>query len=783
MQLPGVSFTEDQVGVVPITGGVRNRVAVVGEFNRGPANQFSFLGGFSDFSSRYGSNTSTGSQAVQAIYQQGAPHVSAIRVLGRSRQATASIAASGILTNALNSSFTLQVSKVGDIKEEATSEPYPLFAISSSSFYSVPNSAGHYLFKVTAAGGADDTSFEDEDFDYTLPLESLTVKYVFVANGTNPTINWGSVTTTLAFVDPTTPVVLTGSGLTFTLGTSSRLQLDADDEPILDLSLDVENVQYESPVTGASYPASYVLDLLAQEINTKKKVVNGVVTESRLNDPISTAEVINGEVLKLTIKNTITPTESNRYKLRLTNIPSGISTTPILDTSVNFSGGIEGPKVAYRDYYSADSIPLLRIQALSSGTWGNNIRVSISPLSGNRVQVRVEDPEALTFDPAIPIETFSLDFSNTDQDGVLRDLQNSRLVRGTFIPRNFELATAAGLDPNLYAGQLGKIPVRLAEEDPSITAPLDPNNINYSHPNAVGTSYLQLQLLENGQNGPTITDEDYIAALDQLTSQPVHLVLCPGQYSDRVRQAIASHCSQASEQDGLRIGIINASPNLSPESSASEIVGYNSNRVVMVAGWSTLVGQNSTRRFQLSPDALYAGKMASIPYFSSPAARRTAGSVVGISEVDTARYSSQSQLQSYADNYIEVLALDPVLRAFYFMTGQTTSSDSAWSRVSIRRTYDVIRMDLFDNLQQYKSEPYTTTLRGQISSSINAYLSNKRRNGEIQQFLPTIIDGSNNNTTDFINGIMNITVRFLPLFSTDYIVVALVRQSDGLIVN
>ena len=782
MQLPGVSFTEDQIGIVPITGGVRNRVAVVGEFNRGPANQFSFLGGFSDFSSRYGSNTSSGSQAVQAIYQQGAPHVSAIRVMGRARQATASIAASGIVTDATASFFTLQVSKVGELTTLAATEAYALFELPSSAFYSVSDSSGHYQFQITLAesGGA---QYTDPLFDFSSALDALTLKYVFVADGTNPTIDWSAVTTTLVFADQTTPVALGSSGLTFTLGTNSLIKLDSEGDPILDLSLEVQNLEYKSPATAEAYPASYVLDLLAQEINTKKKIVNGVITESRINDPIGSAEVIEGEVLKLTIKSSIAPSESNTYRLKLTAIPAGVATTPAVDTVLNFSGGIEGPKAAYRDYYSVDSIPLLRLQALSSGTWGNNLRVSLFPVSGNRVQIRIEDPEGLTFDPAIPIETFIVDLSNTDQNGNILGLENSRLIRGTFIPRNFELATAAGLDPNAYAAQVGKVPVRLAVEDPTITAPLDPDSIDYAHPEAVGINYLQLQLLENGQNGPTITDDDYVAALEQLSGQPVHIVLCPGQYSDKVRQAIAAHCIQASEQDGLRIGVINATPGLSPESSASEIIGYNSNRVVMVAGWSTFVGQNQSRRFELSPDALYAGKLAAIPYFSSPAARRTAGSVVGISEVDTDRYSSQSQLQSYADNYLEVLSLDPVLRGFYFMTGQTTSSDTAWTRVSIRRTYDVIRMDLFDNLQQYKSEPYTTTLRSQIASSINAYLSNKRRNGEIQQFLPTVIDGSNNNTTDFINGVMNITVRFLPLFSTDYIVVALVRQSDGLVIN
>jgi len=782
MQLPGVSFTEDQIGIVPITSGVRNRVAVVGEFDRGPANQFSFLGGFADFSTRYGSNSSKGSHAVQAIYQQGAPHVSVVRVLGRPSQATANIAASGSITDSSDSAFSLQVAKTEPLSKIDNSEDYPLFGLVTSSFYSVQNTIGTYRFRITAAE-ANEVSYTDPTFDFSDYLESLTVKYVFVPWGTSPSIDWLTVTATLVFADTTTPVALGSTGLSFTLGATSRILLDSQGDPILDASLEVQNIVYTSSSTEAGYPASYALDLLAQEINTKKKVVNGVITENRLNDPIASAEVIDGEVLKLTIKNTISPSTSNLYQLKLVDIPLGVSTTPALNTAANFSGGIEGPSAAYLDYYSVDSVPLLRIQALSSGIWGNGVRVSLSTLSGNRIQIRLEDPEGLTFDPPIPTETFIIRLSETDIEGNILGLRNSRLVRGVFIPRNPRLAFAAGLLPENYASQVNKLPMRLEPEDPSITAPIDPANINYAHPDAVGMEYLQLQLLSNGSNGPTITEYDYTEALEQLRGQPVHIVLCPGQYSDRVRQAIVAHCSQASEQDGLRIGVINASPALSPEASASEVIGYNSDRTVMVAGWSTFAGTNQGSRYSLSPDAVYAGKLAAVPYYASPASRRTAGAVLGISEVDTMPYSSQSQLQTYADNSLEVLSVDPVLRGFYFTTGQSTSSDTAWSRINIRRTYDVIRMDLFNNLQQYKSEPYTTILRNQIASSINAYLSTKRRLGEIQQYLPTIIDSSNNSTADFLSGIMNITVRFLPLFSADYIVVALVRQSDGLILN
>jgi hypothetical protein len=106
--IPSVSFVESSSGVLPVVFGVRNRVLVIGEFDRGPTIP-TFLGGYKDFSVRYGSSPDkNGSLGVQAVYEQGATNVAAIRVLGNEKRAHGDFTVSGITTNLPGTNYDYQ---------------------------------------------------------------------------------------------------------------------------------------------------------------------------------------------------------------------------------------------------------------------------------------------------------------------------------------------------------------------------------------------------------------------------------------------------------------------------------------------------------------------------------------------------------------------------------------------------------------------------------------------------------------------------------------------------
>jgi hypothetical protein len=148
--------------------------------------------------------------------------------------------------------------------------------------------------------------------------------------------------------------------------------------------------------------------------------------------------------------------------------------------------------------------------------------------------------------------------------------------------------------------------------------------------------------------------------------------------------------------------------------------------------------------------------------------------VYGISEVDNQASASMSQLQVYTDARLEILSVDQALGAYYFINGRTLTANTAWDKISIRRTYDMIRMDLFSNLQQYKSEPNTSLLRRQIQSSVDSYMAGRARAGEISQFLPCTVS-----SPDVTTGVLNVYISFLPIYAADYIDVYLIRAVDG----
>lgn len=296
-----------------------------------------------------------------------------------------------------------------------------------------------------------------------------------------------------------------------------------------------------------------------------------------------------------------------------------------------------------------------------------------------------------------------------------------------------------------------------------------------------GPNRLNNVSFENGYDGPILRESDYISAMEEFNGQSVHILIAPGLHtSSPLAQAqLVAIARNGTEVDGLKVAILNARPGLKPGAAKLEAASFNTSRAVMVTGWSTYGGQVTNSNFSLSPDALYAGMLATIGYSVSPAAKTSAGPVFNITNVDNRAYNSNQSLQLYTDGRLEVLRQDINLGGFFFLTGRTTSSNSAWDKIVIRRTYDIIRQDLYESLQPYQSEPHTKLLRRQVETSVNAYFQTLLRNAKIANALPAICNDSNNPAANYINGNLNVSIGFLPLYAADYINVTISRNTDG----
>ena len=427
-------------------------------------------------------------------------------------------------------------------------------------------------------------------------------------------------------------------------------------------------------------------------------------------------------------------------------------------------GGVDGPRRASRDFYSFNNELLLSLYATSEGAWGNDLRVTIYPLTNELFNLSVEDLNKDSYDPPLANEYYSnVSFRDTDVDGALNALKVSKFIRGTFMPKAIN---KINMDVKYFSTSIA----RLEPADPAIVDPEDP-----AHPYNFGPKCLRQVQLERGFDGPPITDNDYFQALKLVKEKSAHILITPGIYeSQQIKQALMSHTASASELEGLRIAVVNAKPQLLPEAADLETVGYGYTRGVMVAGWCTYAGISNTGRYGQSPDAVYAGKIAVTPFFVSPAARTDAGPIYSISEVDTQMYNSKNQMQVFSNARLEVIHLDLNLGAFYFLNGRNLSNDTQWDKISYRRTFDIIRGDVYTLLQQYKSNVMSSKTFNRIASSIDAYLTTMTRNGSIRRFT-----GAQVNSQVPAAGLVEVRFAVVPHYAMDYIDVFLTRDDDG----
>lgn len=440
----------------------------------------------------------------------------------------------------------------------------------------------------------------------------------------------------------------------------------------------------------------------------------------------------------------------------------------------SFVDGQDGPRRASLRLYSYTGTPLIEFQAISQGQWGNNLRLDVDPQPGGGTRIIINDLQGSTFNPPITGETYTLqlnDQDSIDEFGEINAFKSSDLIRAFFIPKQLNQAS-------FNTTLLNEQPLRLA---PPVSTLLVTDVEDFSHVSHFGPDRLNNISFEGGFDGPILTEQDYVDAIQNFEGQQVNILIAPGIYtnSPNAQAQLTATAASGTEVDGLKIAILNARPGLKPSQAANEARAFNTSRAVMVAGWSTYGGQVSNSSFQLSPDALYAGHLASIGFQVSPAAKTSAGPIFNVVDVDTRPYTSQQSLQLYTDGKLEVLRPDVNLGGFFFLNGITTSSNSAWDRIVIRRTYDIIRQDLYQVLQPYQSEPHTKLLRRQVETSVNAYFQTLLRNSKIANALPAICNESNNPPINYTNGQLNVSIGFLPLYAADYINVTITRNTEG----
>ena len=171
----------------------------------------------------------------------------------------------------------------------------------------------------------------------------------------------------------------------------------------------------------------------------------------------------------------------------------------------------------------------------------------------------------------------------------------------------------------------------------------------------------------------------------------------------------------------------------------------------------------------VAPDGYYTGVLSVLDPYKSPSNKQ----VLGITSCEN-RYT-YAEVKKLIEARISPITLVNN-RGFRIRSGNTLSSDSAWSQTNIRRQQDKMEMELWHALQWAISEPHNQDTWNKIRDQIDMYLKVQMNLGYIFGYLPTLCDSKTNPPENIINRILTAIIRWKPNYAADFIVLRFKRE-------
>lgn len=378
---------------------------------------------------------------------------------------------------------------------------------------------------------------------------------------------------------------------------------------------------------------------------------------------------------------------------------------------------------------------IIRVVAASEGKWSENLAVTVQPAQNQGILITAT-------------------YGNPTDENYVAETYEVRL----------------GLDGTLDSA----VPYPLVVETANSSL-IRVTYVGGTPEGKVAQVYGQTLKLVGGADGPPASPEDYIRVINSMGLDPVNIIIASGNTHPRVRSALVAQAEAADEVSGLRIAVLAADRRLSASRAANLTQGLDSAYAVMVGGWATYTGRDGLAPLSTPPDGFYAGHLAATSRIEvSPAARSSSPKFEKIKEVDIPSPGSQSY-NAYTAARIEMIILDQATGVFHCLNGRSLSTDKAWQWISLRRVYNYIRANVFQNLQFAKSEPNNPELRSRVANVIDQFLFIMQTKQEISGYQPTKVDSENNPTNLVAQGMMRVDVFFSPVYPADFITVGLHR--------
>jgi hypothetical protein len=447
-----------------------------------------------------------------------------------------------------------------------------------------------------------------------------------------------------------------------------------------------------------------------------------------------------------------------------------------------YKGGRDSGSFAYRDFYTLDGRPLVRVQSLSPGDYGNKIRVTLIPdevTEGSaRFYLQVEDTSAEVGIGGPKVESFYLDNKAVNTDtGVYVETETSNLVRVFLIPAiepSNPIVRAQLLTSEIYT----QLPLRLA---PPLEAQDNSYASGFTRFSAQGSTTIADVFLRKGTNfsaadatsAVEARKAGYLEALEKVRSLDVTWIGIAGiYYGDSDYKEVFETLKEIVDSSGpstggFRRAVVQLSPTVTPRSAGTMRTQVNSPRFIQIAGMAQGRSMSGIAYRSEPVVGAYIGLGASRGPHLSPASTYGERSVVGMT------YSSinptPATLEAYTQSGTEVFYRDPGLNVFKFLNGISSTTNNLLRHVSVVHSWDQARDRIYQSLLSYRSQNISPQLLSRIASACDAVLAEFVRNEMLSAYQPTICDARNNSEDDARRGIINILIQARPIFPGDYL--------------
>jgi Phage tail sheath C-terminal domain/Phage tail sheath protein subtilisin-like domain len=361
-----------------------------------------------------------------------------------------------------------------------------------------------------------------------------------------------------------------------------------------------------------------------------------------------------------------------------------------------------------------DNTPLITLEAVTPGAWGNDIQVKVTSLTKNEAGVSTQVKVLLTYG---------------------------------FVQEGYEASSAAELAKQVNARS-------------TLVKATTPSSANQDKlPEEVSD-----ERLSKGKNGAGATTDDYATSLALLENQDVNIVVLAGQSvtpnSRKMATVLEGHLKATSEIKHERIGVIGSGFDEGND-NLDDIAAHNLNndRLIFAAPGVLVTANGKTNRLPGGYlAAALAGLLSSLAIQASPTNKSLA--IEGVSSA-----FNSAQLEKLTQS--RVCAVEK-RNGFRVVKGITTN-DEAWKQITTRRIVDYAIYGVRSGCDPYIGKLNNDRVRGAMKATLDGFLT---RMVESEALVSYQLEVSATRAQE-VAGEAIVTMTLMPTFSIDFIKVTM----------